>query len=434
VNWKRLLSVLSLGLALLISACSSSASPAVSTPVEPPEEGATTALPPTVAAEPTSTEPGPVVVTETPADPTCEVDPPRPTPNPTDEMLFSVDPEEDWTKGPADAAITIVEYGDFQCPYCAQAAANLEDLLEAYPEDVRLVYRHFPLASIHDKAILAAQAAEAAGRQEAFWDMHDLLYARQGEWSGLSPEEFQDWVIDRADELALDPVQYQADLTSEEIVSQAEAAWTDGQNIGLPGTPYLKINQVYEAQADPRLLETFVEMIKLEDQQFSECPPLTVDEEGEYQATLITEKGEIVIDLYPGEAPLAVNSFLFLAEEGWFEGITFHRVLEGFVAQTGDPTGTGFGGPGYKFGLETSADLTFDRKGLVALANSGPDTNGSQFFITLAPAPNLNGQYTIFGEVVDGMDVVNSLTLRDPQTGQDLPAGDLLLDVKISRK
>ena len=434
MNWKRLLSVLSLGLALLISACASGASPAVSTPVEPPEEEATPALPTTVAVEPTPTEPGPVVVTETPADPTCEVDPPRPTPNPTDEMLFSVDPEEDWTKGPADAPITIVEYGDFQCPYCAQAAANLEDLLETYPEDVRLVYRHFPLASIHDKAILAAQAAEAAGRQEAFWDMHDLLYARQGEWSGLSPDEFQDWVLDRADELALDPVQYQADLTSEEIVSQAEAAWTDGQNIGLPGTPYLKINKVYEAQADPRLLETFVEMIKLEDQQFSECPPLTVDEEGEYQATLITEKGEIVIDLYPGEAPLAVNSFLFLVEEGWFDGITFHRVLEGFVAQTGDPTGTGFGGPGYKFGLETSADLTFDRKGLVALANSGPDTNGSQFFITLAPAPNLNGQYTIFGEVVDGMDVVNSLTLRDPQTGQDLPPGDLLLDVKITRK
>jgi len=172
-------------------------------------------------------------------------------------------------------------------------------------------------------------------------------------------------------------------------------------------------------------------MIKLEDQQFSECPPVTVDPKTTYQATIETEAGDIVLELFPDVAPLAVNSFIFLAENDWFDDVTFHRVLPDFVAQTGDPTGTGFGNPGYSFGNEVSNNLIFDRAGLVAMANSGPDSNGSQFFITYAAAPNLDGGYTIFGEVIEGMDVVGSLTPRDPQQGVDLPPGDLIVDIII---
>jgi cyclophilin family peptidyl-prolyl cis-trans isomerase len=108
-----------------------------------------------------------------------------------------------------------------------------------------------------------------------------------------------------------------------------------------------------------------------------------------------------------------VNSFVFLARDGYFDGTTFHRVLEGFMAQGGDPTGTGTGGPGYEFVNEDS-DLTFDKAGVVAMANAGRDTNGSQFFITFVPTPQLNGDYTIFGQVISGMDVVNGITRRDP--------------------
>jgi len=371
-----------------------------------------------------------------PSPPTCIPNPPRPTPSDEDLAAFSADPETDWIKGPEDAAITIVEYADFQCPYCSVASQNLKTLMEMYPDDVRVVYRHFPLASIHDKAIPAAQAVEAAGVQseDAFWAFHDLLYQTQSAWSEYSVEDFAAWVVEVAAELGLDPVQFEADYNSEAIVTKAEASWIDGQSLGIPGTPYIKINSLYEAEADPQMLASYVELIKMEEMQFTACPPLTIDQEATYLATVETEQGSFVMELFADQAPLAVNSFVYLAENGWFDGITFHRVLPGFVAQAGDPSGTGYGNPGYRFSIETSAELVFDRPGLVAMANSGPDSNGSQFFITLAPAPNLNGGYTIFGEVVEGMEVVQTITPRDPQQGADLPPGDLIISVTIEKQ
>jgi len=368
--------------------------------------------------------------------PTCIPNPPRPAPNEQDLAVFSPNPETDWIKGPEDAAITIIEYADFQCPYCSVASENLKLLMEKYPDDVRVVYRHFPLASIHDKAIPAAQAVEAAGLQskDAFWAFHDLLYETQAAWSSYSIEDFEAWVVDVASELGLDPVQFESDYNSEAIVTTAEASWIDGQSLGIPGTPYIKINSQYEAQGDPQTLIAYVELIKMEEMQFTSCPPLTIDQEATYLATVETDQGSIVIELFADQAPLAVNSFIYLAENGWFDGITFHRVLPGFVAQTGDPSGTGFGNPGYRFSNEVSNDLVFDRAGLVAMANSGPDSNGSQFFITYAAAPTLNGGYTIFGEVTEGMEVVQSITPRDPQEGVGLPPGDLIISVTIEKQ
>ncbi|MEK6222930.1 MAG: peptidylprolyl isomerase, partial [Chloroflexota bacterium] len=151
----------------------------------------------------------------------------------------------------------------------------------------------------------------------------------------------------------------------------------------------------------------------------------------EYIATLHTEKGEINIALYPDIAPFAVNSFIFLAENDFYDNVTFHRVLEGFMAQAGDPSGTGRGGPGYFFSIEVSPEIKFDRAGLFAMANSGPTSNGSQFFITFDAAEHLNGQYTIFGEVISGMEVVREITLRNPDDGLEIPKGDLILDVTI---
>jgi cyclophilin family peptidyl-prolyl cis-trans isomerase len=298
------------------------------------------------------------------------------------------------------------------------------------------VYRHFPLVSIHDKALLATQAAEAAGLQDydAFWSMHDLLYETQAAWSSFTIEEFSGRLVEQAETLGLDPVQFELDLFSETIVTKAEATWIEGQELGIPGTPYIKINSLYDVQADPQQLTAIVEMIKLEDQQFSECPPVTVDTDTTYLATIETEKGDIVLELFSDIAPLAVNSFIYLVENDWFDGVIFHRVLPGFVAQTGDPTGTGFGNPGYSFSNEVSADLVFDRAGLVAMANSGPDSNGSQFFITYAPTPNLNGSYTIFGEVIEGMDVVSGITPRDPQQAGDLPPGDVIINIIIDEQ
>lgn len=160
-------------------------------------------------------------------------------------------------------------------------------------------------------------------------------------------------------------------------------------------------------------------------------PSMRIDVAKQYFATVKMAKGgEFVVELYADKAPLTVNSFVFLACKGYFDGVTFHRVLDGFMAQGGDPTGTGMGGPGYEFVNENS-DLTFDKEGVVAMANAGPDTNGSQFFITFGPQEFLNGGYTIFGQVVEGMDVVNGITRRDPEQNPTFE-GDAMESVTIT--
>ncbi len=345
--------------------------------------------------------------------------------------------ESDWARGPADAAVTLLEYSDFQCPFCALLAKSLEQLEAQYPNDLRVVYRHLPLIGIpeqpiHDKAALSMQAAEAAGRQGEFWEMHDALFSAQDEWTGMSMGDFEAWLLDTAGNLELDVTQFSQDLHSDELTKMAQDAWAKGQENQIPYTPYIFINgNLYTGPTDANSLEPIIQMEKLSGRQFHECPPMILEPGASYTATLHMEKGDIVIELFPKAAPMAVDNFVFLAENDWFDNVTFHRVLPGFVAQSGDPTGTGFGNPGYSFAIEVTPELTFDRAGLVAMANSGPTSNGSQFFITLGPAEHLNGQYTIFGEVIRGMDVVESLTPRDPAQANGLPPGDLILDVSI---
>jgi cyclophilin family peptidyl-prolyl cis-trans isomerase len=168
---------------------------------------------------------------------------------------------------------------------------------------------------------------------------------------------------------------------------------------------------------------------------YASAPPMLIDKSKQYTATVKMAKGgTFVIQLYADKAPITVNSFVFLARQGYFDGTTFHRVLQGFMAQGGDPTGTGSGGPGYEFVYEAN-DLKFDKAGVLAMANTGPatPTNGSQFFITFGPQPSLDGGYTIFGQVTSGMDVVNGITLRDPQTGPTF-TGDAIQTITITEK
>src|SRR5262249_38642398 len=155
-------------------------------------------------------------------------------------------------------------------------------------------------------------------------------------------------------------------------------------------------------------------------------PPMTIDPTKTYIATITTEKGEIKIQLDPKAAPVTVNSFVFLAQDHFYDGVTFHRVIPGFVAQGGDPTGDGTAGPGYTIPFERN-DLKHD-KGVIAMARAqDPNSAGSQFYITLAPQPALDGQYVVFGRVISGMDVVEKITPRDPQQGRNLPPGDKIV-------
>ena len=167
--------------------------------------------------------------------------------------------------------------------------------------------------------------------------------------------------------------------------------------------------------------------------QFAEAPLLTIDPAAKYTATLTTNMGVIVIDLFAESAPKTVNSFVFLAEDGFYDGLIFHRVIEDFMIQGGDPTGTGSAGPGYKFEDETSPTDSFDRPGLLAMANAGPNTNGSQFFITTVPTPHLSGNHTIFGEVVQGQDVALAIS-KVAKDGQGRPEETVTIEsIKIAK-
>lgn len=159
-------------------------------------------------------------------------------------------------------------------------------------------------------------------------------------------------------------------------------------------------------------------------------PEMSIDPAKVYYAILKTAKGDIRVQLFADRVPVTVNNFVFLAREGFYDNTTFHRVLDGFMAQAGDPTGTGSGGPGYQFRDEFVPGLGFDRPNLLAMANSGPATNGSQFFITFAPTDWLNNRHSIFGEVVSGQEVLDSITRRDPNQNPTTP-GDTLLTIEI---
>lgn len=164
--------------------------------------------------------------------------------------------------------------------------------------------------------------------------------------------------------------------------------------------------------------------------QYREAPALLIDPKKKYRAVMHTAQGDIEIELFAAQAPITVNNFVFLAREGFYNNTTFHRVIPGFMAQGGDPTGTGTGGPGYKFRDEPGAlALKHDREGILSMANAGRDTNGSQFFITYGPTPHLNGQHGVFGQVVRGLEVLRAIRARDPQ--RDPRPGDQLFSVDI---
>jgi peptidyl-prolyl cis-trans isomerase B (cyclophilin B) len=158
-------------------------------------------------------------------------------------------------------------------------------------------------------------------------------------------------------------------------------------------------------------------------QQWNQPPEMIIDPEKEYEVKMETNRGVIQLELYPQHAPKTVNNFVFLAREGFYDGVSFHRVIDDFVIQGGDPTGTGRGGPGYKFEDELEGNPLKHETGAISMANAGPNTNGSQFFITHSPQPHLDGKHTVFGKVVSGMDVVN-----------EIEAGDKMIEVTVTEK
>ena len=157
-------------------------------------------------------------------------------------------------------------------------------------------------------------------------------------------------------------------------------------------------------------------------------PAIMIDTGKQYTATIETEKGNLVLELFAKDVPVTVNNFVFLAREGYYDGTTFHRVIPGFMVQGGDPTGSGMGGPGYRFTDEFTEHTHV--AGAFSMANAGPNTNGSQFFITYVPVHQLDGKHSVFGQLIEGMDVLENITPRDPNNNPQFE-GDKIIKVVI---
>lgn len=311
-------------------------------------------------------------------------------------------------------------------------------LEDTYGENIRVAYRHLPLISIHDKAVITAEATEAAGAQGKFWEMHDLLYERQREWSipSISEDEMKTRLVEYAAELGLDTDRFAQELNGGVYREKVLADYEEYSQYGPLATPTYVVNNVFYPQfgLNPLIIVAFIQMEVYPPDQYVEVPPQVIDPDEKYTATIRTNKGDIVVELFADQAPTNVNGFVFLARDGWYDGQAFFYVEPGSVAQSGDPTniGAGFPYPGYYCGSEISPDLTFDQAGMLALYVPAPDRNSSQFFITYAPRPDFNGIFTIIGRITEGMDVAESLTQTQP--GPDQPEPDVIETILIEEQ
>jgi cyclophilin family peptidyl-prolyl cis-trans isomerase/protein-disulfide isomerase len=336
------------------------------------------------------------------------LEPPLPTPT------FALAPG-DRSRGPDGAAAVLVVYTDFQSPACAELWSVLTALEARHPGELRWVYRPFPLIAIHDKSSLAAEAAQAAADQGRFWVMHDTLFERWMEWIELSPDLFSAWLIRTAQEIGLDVPAFQGALQDGRHRELARQAFDQGLADGIPAAPVVYLNgNLFQPGLTLLNLEAAIRLELLAARRFRAYPPMELDPGVNYFIRIQMDIGDVVIELFQDRAPWAVNSFLFLARQGWMDRTPVQRVIPGVLVEMGDPSGTGLGEPGYAFGTEIDPQARFDQAGVVAMSSSAPGVCGSRFFISLGPLPHLDGTRTVFGRVLEGLSLLQTLEARDP--------------------
>jgi cyclophilin family peptidyl-prolyl cis-trans isomerase len=265
--------------------------------------------------------------------------------------------------------------------------------------------------------------------------MSELIFAQQQQWSTASADQARLMFINYAADLGLDTERFSADLEQGVYAEIVQASYIEAVAQQLSGTPTIFVNgQLFQAPLSYYWLDAFVRLELLTLRQYDSAPEMTIDPSKQYRAIIRTVIGDIVVELDAENAPLTVNNFVFLAQQGWYDGVSFFRVLPGFVAQSGDPTNTGLGGPGYDLPAEIGL---LHEPGAIAMARQSDQVNperrssGSQFYIALDTLLELDGAYTVFGYVVEGMDVALALTPRDPSQSLDLPPGDEIMTIEI---
>lgn len=319
--------------------------------------------------------------------------------------------DTDWVRGKADAPVTILEYSDFQCPYCAKIAPILTQLLAKYPEDVRIVFRHFPLPG-HSLSVISAQAAEAAGNQGMFFEFSDAIFADQATWSNLDEAGAQAYYVQQAQLLGLDAEQFQADMISDETVQKVNAAQNLAYTENVSYTPFLLSNGMQYQASDLESLSIMVETLKAAPIPTSGCPATVIDSTRQYTATIQTRLGDVTVDLLPDQAPVSVNAFAYLAQNNWYKNSTVFNLIPDQTTGNlkyvllGNELNLGW----FNLAPEISS-VKFDQAGMVGLLNN------TQLFIALDSSPDLDGSYTIIGKVSGGLDLFKSMqTLGEPIT------------------
>ena len=285
----------------------------------------------------------------------------------------------DWSIGPEDAVLTIIEYADFQCPYCAEASLSLIEYQKAHSDDVRLVYRHFPL-SFHEKAVPAALAANAAGYQGMFFEAEEFLFEKQAEWSVLENNDiFTEWLIREFSKFSdLDFDLWYLAFSDSDNEAAVRNMYSQVIKAGIvSGTPTVFLNYIdSNYMFDSASLDSFIEKTRMNEYRSSECPDIVIEEGRSYIAVLETEAGDIHIELFPDTAPNAVNSFKYQAESGLFDGSEIKTSYDGFEIMVGD-----MAAPGYSFDTEFDDSRIFDGPGYIGISFSDGQTFG-QMFVT----------------------------------------------------
>ncbi len=348
--------------------------------------------------------------------------------------------------GPEDAPVTVMEFSEIFCGHCrAFNTDNLESLLQDYVATGKVRYVGHMMAFNRAESQEYLAAAMCAAEQGGYFAYEHAVFA------GIGAGAFD--LTASAKEAGLNTVQFAACKESGRYVDAALEASMVAYERGVTATPTFFVNGQQVMGNDPvairRLIEEalnggtptqFTEQGAIpmpknpadRNNMYTAPPAMVIDPAKKYIATIETEKGDIVAELYADKVPNTVNNFVFLAREGFYDNTAFHRVIEDFMAQAGDPTGTGRGGPGYRFADEFDATLRHDGPGVLSMANAGANTNGSQFFITFAATPWLDGRHAIFGKVTEGLDVLLSISIRDPQTATT--PGDLIKTIRIEEK
>ena len=286
----------------------------------------------------------------------------------------------DWSVGPEDAVLTIIEYADFQCPYCADASLSLIEYQREHCDDVRLVYRHFPL-SFHEKAVPAALAANAAGYQGMFFEAEEFLFERQAEWSVLENNDvFTEWLIREFSKFSdLDFDLWYLAFSDSDNEAAVRKMYSQVIKAGIvSGTPTVFLNYIdSNYMFDEASLDSFIEKIRMNEYRASECPDVVIEEGRSYTAVLETDAGDIHIELFPDTAPNAVNSFIYQAASGLYDGLELRSGYDGFEIMVGN-----MGNPGYSFDTEFADSRLFDGPGYMGISLFSDELTSGQVFIT----------------------------------------------------